>query len=254
MDQPIRSKKGKVALVTGAAQGLGLAFATRLAAEGATVVAVDLAAADALADTLKRAGASDAAFLQVDIADETQVERMAGAIGERFGRCDIVVNNAGILRNAALADTTPDDWRRTMAVNVDAMFLICRALVPGMAERSYGRVVNIASDMINSIASGFYPYFASKGAVIGFTRALANEFGQHGVVANCIAPGFTRTPRTEEEVGDKPIFDIIAKGQAIKRTAVPEDLVGAMSFLTSDDAGFITGQTLIVNGGTTKAI
>ena len=179
---------------------------------------------------------------------------MAGTILERFGRCDIIVNNAGILQHASLGETTVENWRRTMAVNVDAMFLICRALVPGMADRNYGRVVNLASDMIGSTAAGFVSYFASKGAVIGLSRALANEFGQHGVTANCIAPGFTRTPRTEEEVGEGPMFEIMAKAQAIKRTPVPDDLVGAMSFLTSDDAAFITGQTLIVDGGFLKTI
>lgn len=254
MSEPIRSKKGKIALVTGARQGLGLAFAHRLAAEGATVIAVDRADAGNLVEELKGAGATEAAYFQIDIADEPQVERMAGAVLERFGRCDIIVNNAGILQHAPLSKITLADWRRTMAVNIDAMFLICRALVPGMAERNYGRIVNITSDMIGSVASGFSPYFASKGAVIGFTRALANEFGQQGVIANCIAPGFTRTPRTEEEVGDGPMFEIVAKLQAIKREAAPEDLVGAMSFLTSDDAAFITGHTLIVDGGLLKAM
>ena len=255
MDQPIRSKTGKIALVTGAAQGLGLAFATRLAAEGATVVAADRADATELVPLLKDAGAADAAFFQVDLAEESGIDRMTRDLIDRFGSCDIIVNNAGILlRHASLDETSAADWRRTMAVNVEAMFLVCRALVPGMAERGYGRIVNIASDMLNSTAAGFYPYFASKGAVVGLTRALANEFGDQGVIANCIAPGFTRTPRTEEEARGKPIFEMVAKSQAIRRTAVPEDLVGALSFLTSDDAAFITGQTLIVNGGAVKAL
>jgi NAD(P)-dependent dehydrogenase (short-subunit alcohol dehydrogenase family) len=254
MDQPRRSKQGKVALVTGARQGLGLAFARRLAAEGATVVAVDRAEAADLAAELKEAGAADAAFFQADISRETEVVQMAAGLIDRFGRCDIIVNNAGILHNTPLGSTSLADWRGIMAVNIDAMFLICRALVPGMAERNYGRVVNIASDMLGTIAAGFGAYFASKGAVIGFTRALANEFAQQGVVANCIAPGFTRTPRTEQEVGDGPMFEIITKLQAIKREAAPEDMVGAMSFLASDDAAFITGQTLIVDGGLLKTI
>ena len=254
MTPSTKSKAGKVAVVTGAAQGIGLAFATRLAAEGATVVAVDVAEANALVPLLVDAGAPAAAAMQLDIADETAVERMAAELIERFGRCDILVNNAGILRHGNLTEVTLDDWRRVMAVNVDAMFLLCRALVPGMAERGWGRVVNLASDMLNSVAIGFYPYFASKGAVVGLTRALANEFGPNGVTANCIAPGFTRTPRTEQEMGEKPIFEVIAQGQAIKRTGMPDDLVGTMSFLTSDDAAFLTGQTLIVNGGMTKAL
>lgn len=242
--------------MTGAAQGLGRAFALRLAAEGATVVAVDVSEAPGLEDELKAAGAADVCVWTCDVSDEAEVDAMAVTIIDRFGRCDILVNNAGILRHASLSETSTAEWRRIFAVNVDGMFFICRALVPGMAERGYGRVVNLASDMLGSTASGFHSYFASKGAVVGLTRALANEFGDSGVIANCLAPGLTRTPRTEAEAAQagKPIFDFIAMTQAIKRHSVPEDLVGAMSFLASDDAAFMTGTTLIVNGGAIKAI
>lgn len=256
MDQPVRSKKGKVALVTGAATGLGRAFALRLAAEGATIMALDRAEGSDLAETLRDSGASGAVFFQADVSDEAQVEQMGRTIIGRFGRCDIIVNNAGVAHRAPLSEVTLADWRHVMAVNVDSMFLINRALVPHMVQRNYGRIVNITSNTLGSTATDFCPYIASKGAVVGFTRALANEVGQYGVTVNCIAPGLTRTARTEEEArhSNIPIFEMIAQGQAIKRQAVPEDLVGAMSFLTSDDAAFITGQTLIVDGGFLKTM
>ena len=252
----VRSKQGRVALVTGAAQGLGRAFAMRLAAEGASVVAVDRADAPDLSEELEQAGASDVCVLNVDISEEEQVEEMAATVLDRFDRCDLLINNAGILKHASLANTSLPDWRRILAVNIDGTFLVCRALVPAMAKHGYGRVVNLASDMLASTSTGFYAYFASKGAVVGFTRALANEFGEAGVTANCLVPGLTRTPRTEAEAeaAGKPIFDFIAATQVIKRHSVPDDLVGAMSFLTSDDAAFMTGTTLIVNGGAIKTI
>jgi NAD(P)-dependent dehydrogenase (short-subunit alcohol dehydrogenase family) len=256
MHQSLRSKKGKVALVTGAASGLGLAFSLRLAAEGAAVIAVDVANASDLAATLKESGATEADFFQVDVSDEAQVEQLARTVIARHGRCDIIVNNAGIAQRAPLHQITLADWRKVMSVNVESMFLMSRVFVPGMMERNYGRIVNITSDTLGSIATDFCAYIASKGAVVGFTRALANDVGPHGIIVNCIAPGLTRTPRTEEEArhSNLPIFEMIARGQAIKRQAVPEDLVGAMSFLTSDDAAFITGHTLIVDGGSLKAM
>jgi NAD(P)-dependent dehydrogenase (short-subunit alcohol dehydrogenase family) len=248
------AKRGKVALVTGAARGLGLAFAHRLATEGAIVIAVDREPAPSVADDLKMAGATDSAFFQIDISDEENVEQLACDMVARFGRCDIVVNNAGMVPRGMIQETTLADWRRVMAINVESMFLICRAFLPAMIAQRYGRIVNITSDALGGAISGFSNYMASKGAVVGLTRGLANDVGVHGITVNCIAPGLTRTLRTEAEVSDPRVFDKIAQAQAIKRAAVPEDLVGALSFLTSDDAAFMTGQTLIVNGGLLKAL
>ncbi|WP_281273956.1 SDR family NAD(P)-dependent oxidoreductase [Sphingobium fluviale] len=162
-----------------------------------------------------------------------------------------MVNNAGIVPHEALADVTVADWRRTMAINVESVMLMCRSFFPSMAERKYGRVVNLSSDQLGLTLGGFATYMATKAAIIGLTRALANEFGEQGITVNCIAPGLTKTARTEIY---GPLFDELAKTQAIKRHEVPEDLVGAMSFLTSDDSSFITGQTLIVDGGLMNAI
>jgi NAD(P)-dependent dehydrogenase (short-subunit alcohol dehydrogenase family) len=254
MNQLTRSKKDKIAIVTGAAAGLGLSFAKRLASEQATVIAVDRDEARELPEKLKALGASDASFIQADVSDEAQIERLAGSVLDRYRYCDIIVNNAGICPHVPFSELTLAEWRRVMAVNVESMFLMSRALVPAMIERHYGRIVNITSAMLGEVISGRCHYMASKSAIIGFTRALANELGAHGVTVNCIAPALTRTPTTERELPDMSIFEMVAQARAIKKHAMPDDLSGALSFLTSDDAAFITGQTLIVDGGLLKAL
>jgi len=247
-------KRGRVALVTGAAQGLGNAFAKRLAAEGATVIAVDRTPSPTLATELVEAGAAAADFHAIDVSDEPQVGKLGKAVLEKHGRCDIIVNNAGISPNQPFPDITLQEWRRVMAVNVDSMFLVCRALTPAMVKHGYGRIVNIASNTLGLVISGFTHYIASKGAVVGFTRGIATDLAPHGITANCIAPGLTRTPHTMAQFQSGDMFEHFAQAQAIKRSEVPADLVGAMSFLASDDAAFITGQTLIVDGGLLRSL
>lgn len=247
----LRSKADRIAVVTGAARGIGRAFAQRLAGEGATVIAVDLDQEDDVAGALLAAGASAAAFKQADVSDEARVEALAREIIAEYGRCDILVNNAGVVPHEPLADITLANWRRTMAINVESVLLTCRAFFPDMARKGYGRVVNMSTDQLGLTLGGFSTYMASKAAIIGLTRALANEFGAQGITVNCIAPGLTKVPRTEVY---GPLFDELAQAQAIKRHELPEDLVGAMSFLTSDDAAFFTGQTMIVDGGLLNAI
>lgn len=243
------SKQGKVAVVTGAAQGLGRAFARRLAAEHATVLALDRNPAPDLAQELRESGGAGSEFHQVDVSDAQQVESFAQAALAKHSHCDILVNNAGIALLQPLLDISLEDWRRVMSINVESVFLLCKAFAPAMRAQRYGRIVSISSNTVGLVVENMAHYIASKAAMVGFTRAIATELGPHGITANCIAPGLTRTERTIQAFPGDEVFQENAQAQAIKRPGVPEDLVGAVSFLTSDDSAFITGQTLIVDGG-----
>ncbi len=246
--------KDKIALITGAAGGLGQAFAKRLAEDGAHVVLVDLQSCDDTAKLVQSAG-REAVPVICDITSEESVSRLAADVDRRFGRCDILINNAGIYPIQPFEQLTFADWRRVMALNLDAVFLVTRAFAPGMKRRGWGRVINLSSSTFNMVASGYTHYIASKGGVIGFTRALATELANHGVTVNAISPSLTRTPGTEGRMprpGRKDMdeeFEQIAKSQAIRRVQVPGDLAGVVSFLASDDSAFMTGQTLYVDGG-----
>lgn len=248
------SLKDKIALVTGAAGGLGQAFAQRLAQDGAHLVLVDIKPCD---DTVRMVEAAGRAAMAVvcDITSEDSVGYLATEVDARFGRCDILVNNAGIYPIQPFEQVTFADWRRVMALNLDAVFLMTRAFAPGMKRRRWGRVINVSSSTFNMVASGYTHYIASKGGVVGFTRALATEMGNHGVTVNAISPSLTRTPGTE---GRQPRpgrasmdeeFEQIARLQPIRRVQMPGDLTGVVSFLASDDSAFMTGQTLYVDGG-----
>jgi NAD(P)-dependent dehydrogenase (short-subunit alcohol dehydrogenase family) len=247
------TKRGKVALVTGGAGGIGLAFSRRLAREGAALVVADIAEAPALVDELFECGAKSVDYFRVDVSDEGQVAGLAHDVLARHGRCDILVNNVGTGKSVPFVEMTLEDWRHMMAVNVDSMFMLCRAFVPSMMDRQYGRIVNVASNMLGLVIENLAHSVASKGAVIGLTRALASEMGSHGITVNCIAPGLTRTA-SAMSVQPEEVFHQYAQAQAIKRIEEPEDLAGAMSFLTSDDCAFMTGQTLIVDGGLLRAM
>jgi NAD(P)-dependent dehydrogenase (short-subunit alcohol dehydrogenase family) len=248
------SHEDKVAVVTGAGQGIGQAYARRLAQDGAHVVAVDLVEP---AETLALVEAAGTRGLgQVgDVADPATAQAVASAIEAEFGRCDILVNNAGIYPMSPFETTSFADWRRIFAINLDAMFLMCQALVPGMRRRGWGRVVNMTSNTVGLNITHCVPYIASKAGVIGFTRALASEVGVDGVTVNAIAPSLVQTPTTMNRaagpggLAPSEEAELIAGMQAIKRPETPQDLVGAMAFLTSDDAAFITAQTLLVDGG-----
>lgn len=244
----------KVALVTGAAGGLGRAFAQRLAQDGAHVVLVDIKPCDDTAALVEAAG-REAMSVICDITSEESVSYLAAEVEMRFGRCDILVNNAGIYPIQPFEQVTFADWRRVMALNLDAVFLVTKAFASGMKRRGWGRIINLSSSTFNMVASGYTHYIASKGGVVGFTRALATELGNHGVTVNAISPSLTRTPGTEGRAprpGRASMdeeFEQIAKLQPIRRVQLPSDLVGVVSFLASDDSAFMTGQTLYVDGG-----
>jgi NAD(P)-dependent dehydrogenase (short-subunit alcohol dehydrogenase family) len=239
---------GKVAIVTGGAQGIGRAIADRLAAGGARIVIADLKGADAAA-----ADFPDGVGLTVDVAAEDDVARMASETVERCGRIDILVNNAGLYASLAMRpfEQIPvDEWRQVMDVNVLSMFLTCRAVVPHMREQGGGRIVNISSGTPFRGVPFVLHYVTSKGAIVALTRALAKELGGDEILVNCVAPGFTMSEGVREhpEVIEA-LRDVSVSSRTIKRDMVPEDIVGAVAFLCGPESTFLTGQTMVIDGG-----
>ena len=238
----------KVAIVTGGAQGIGHAIATGLAAEGARIVVADLHHAEEAA-----AGFPDGVGLTVDVADETAAQRMVDDTLDRCGSLDILVNNAGLYASLAMRPFTEiplDEWRRVMDVNVASMFLTCRAAVPVMRDRGGGSIVNISSGTPFRGVPFLLHYVTSKGAIVAFTRALAKELGKDGVRVNCVAPGFTMSEGVKEhpEVIEK-LRDVSVASRTIQRDQEPEDVVGAAVYLAGPTASFVTGQTIVIDGG-----
>jgi NAD(P)-dependent dehydrogenase (short-subunit alcohol dehydrogenase family) len=240
--------EGKVALVTGAAQGIGKAIADGLAAEGARIVVADLQGAERAAEAYP-----GGVGLTVDVAEEAEVERMAAETVERCGGLDVLVNNAGLYASLAMRPFTEiplDEWRRVMDVNVASMFLTCRAAVPAFRERGGGAIVNISSGTPFRGVPFLLHYVTSKGAIVAFTRALAKELGRDGIRVNCVAPGFTMSDGVKEhpEVVEQ-LRDVSVAARTIQRDQIPEDVVGAVSYLASPAASFVTGQTIVIDGG-----
>jgi NAD(P)-dependent dehydrogenase (short-subunit alcohol dehydrogenase family) len=238
----------KVAVVTGGASGLGQAYARSLAQDGMDIVIADINPA-AETEQLVRSAGTQAASYRCDVSEEQEVNQLAQAVQERFGHCDILINNAGVSTNVPFDDLDFKEWRRVLSINLDSMFLMCKAFVPGMKQQRYGRIVNVTSNTFGLVIEGFAHYIASKGGVIGFTRALASDLGPFGITVNALAPGLTSTPLSRAVFEGSSLFDDTVKQQAIKRFETPEDLAGVVSFLASDAAVFITGQTLVVDGG-----
>jgi NAD(P)-dependent dehydrogenase (short-subunit alcohol dehydrogenase family) len=253
-----KGHRDKVAVITGGANGIGQAFARRLAEDGVHIAIADMAPGDETQKLVEQAG-RDALACTCDVASPEQVAALAEQVERRFGRCDILVNCAGIFPNLAFEQITYAEWRRVLSINLDGTYLVSAAFVPGMKRRGWGRIVNMASSTLGSVVSGFAHYMASKAGIVGFTRALASELGPHGITVNAISPGLTRSPGTLARTprpGLKDMdeeFALAARMQAIPRGEVPDDLVGAVSFLTSDDAAFMTGQTINVDGGRVRS-
>ena len=251
-----RTHHGRIAVISGAASGIGQASAVRLAEEGARIVVADRENAKQTLDLITAAGGIATAIV-CDVSDPASVAALKNAVEANIGLCDILVNNAGIYPTQRFDEITFEDWRRVLSVNLDSMFLMTKAFAGGMRQRGWGRVINIASDTVSLLVPEFVHYITSKAGVIGFTRSIATEFGAQGVTANAIAPGLTRPPGSlsRKQAGgmsNDDLFALLANMQSIKRSEEVSDLVGAVSFLASDDAAFITGQTLYVNGGLTR--
>ena len=246
--------EGKVAVITGAAHGIGLAYARRLAAEGANVVIADLdgSAAKAVAEELSASGPK-ALGIECDVSDEASLQAMVGETVDAFGRLDVLINNASMfsvvpMSRVGFEEIEREEWAKMMDVNVAGTWLATKAVVPEMRKNGYGKIVNISSAVVFKGVPMRVHYVASKAAVIGLTRTLARELGPDGITVNCIAPGTTLS----EENPSEEVIAMRSKKvgeRAISRLQLPEDLVGAMAFLASEDSDFVTGQTLVVDGG-----
>ena len=244
--------EGRVCIVTGAAQGLGATYAKALAAEGAKVVVSDIDDASAVAAEINASGAQ-ALALQNDVSDWDSCQDMVARTVAKFGRVDVLINNAAIFGNlerASIDEISPELFERVMKVNVTGTFLCTKAAIPVMCEQGYGKIVNISTSRIFAGLPFYMHYDASKGAVFGMTRAMAKELGDDGIRVNAIAPGSTMSEnvkaRTDWRDGG-PAAKLA--GRSLKRLQDPEDLIGACVFFASAESDFVTGQTLVIDGG-----
>jgi 3-oxoacyl-[acyl-carrier protein] reductase len=244
-----QSHSGRVAVVTGAARGIGQAMCRGLAERGASVVGVDVLEAEETGRIVEQAGAR---WLGVtaDLTAPDSASRLADEVDSAFGRCDILVNNAAIDDAISWDELDTERWRAVMAVNLDAPFHLCRALIPHMRRNHWGRIVNVASGSVLNPMPRFVAYRASKLGLIGFSRALATEVGDDGITVNVVSPGVTVSPMAQKSL-PQDVLEQAARQRAIHRHGTAEDVVGPVLFLTSDDSAWVTGQTLLANGGAT---
>lgn len=246
--------KEKIAVVTGGGRGIGRSYALRFSEEGARVAIADISFENAqrVADEIKAAG-GDALAVHTDVASEASTLEMAQKTMDRFGRIDVLVNNAAIYYGIGMRrwdSWEPEEWDRMFAVNVKGSWLCMKAVVPHMISQSKGKIINISSDTMDTGLEALLPYTCSKGAIMTLTRCMARAMGRHNICVNCISPGFTMSEASTDMASKiKGMDELATKGRCLKRVQLPEDLVGTAVFLASEDSDFITGQTIVVDGG-----
>ncbi|MGE4336521.1 MAG: SDR family NAD(P)-dependent oxidoreductase [Pigmentiphaga sp.] len=255
LDEPRETRTNlakRVAIVTGAGQGIGAVYARYLAEANAKVIVADIeeTKGEQVAAELRRENC-DASFARIDVSCEASVNAGISSIMSTHGRIDILVNNAAIfsaLKRSPFENISLTDWDRVMQVNVNGPFLMTRAVAPHMRANRYGRIVNVSSTTVHMGRPQFLHYVTSKAAILGMTRSLARELGQDGITVNAIVPTVIETG-VDTEVVNEQIFRLISERQCIPRTGMPEDLANTLLFLVSYESGFITGQSVVVDGG-----
>jgi len=244
------SNRKKIAVVTGAARGIGQALCRQFARDGVSVVGIDLGDLGETGDIVTASGGEWLAC-NGDVSEPDAVSAIAQSVLAQFGHCDILINCAGIWPPKAFEDLDYAEWKRILAVNLDSQFLMSKAFVPSMKDSGWGRIVNFTSGSILNSAPNFAAYKASKMGAIGLTRAMSADLGKYGITVNAVSPAFTPTPGLYEHGGPKmaAVVEQAVHMTAIKRVSTPEDVVGLVMFLSSDGAAFITGQTILADGG-----
>jgi len=238
---------GRVAVITGAAGGFGTAIATELARRGADIIAVDMNPADRTVELVRQEGRR-AVALQADISAPEGVDSITEEMLAFSGRVEILINNAGIFPFRDIWELDYAEWKRIQAINLDSQFLMAKAVMGSMRDNGWGRIVNLASNSLGLAVPDMVPYMAAKGGVVGFTRALATDLAPHGITVNAVCPTASKTPGGEQFIGSE-VLGVVANMQAIKRVGVAADIVGTVCFLSSADSAFMTGQTLVSDGG-----
>jgi NAD(P)-dependent dehydrogenase (short-subunit alcohol dehydrogenase family) len=240
--------KDRIALVSGAASGIGRAAAVRLAAEGAKIEILDIKDASSTVDEIRAAG-GEANAQSCDVTNESQIQQAIGTIEKRHGRVDILVNNAGILSGRTpWHQLSYEEMNRFVQVNYLGYFNVSKAVYPLLKKSSHGRIINVASRTYFLANPGQMAYVAAKGAVMGMTRVMAKELGEEGITVNAVAPGMVATPGTQEHSNEEA-FNRVMMNQAIKKRVTPEHFAGLIAFVASDDAEMITGQMILCDGG-----